>query len=225
MFHHVFGADVLPAHVVDEDHHLADSSVECKALDIFGHFLDGLVQDAQRGFVGLGFFDAVQYITCFDVNYHTPCTLQKAVDAFDAVHRPRLGGFQRPHEHFVQTHRIGPVLFDDIVGIDDVAAGLTHFLVVRTEYHALVDEFLVGLLCRDIAQVEQQFMPESRIQEVQHRVLSAADVQIDRQPDFLLLKIYRGSIILWIHIPQIIPAASCPLRHSVGFTSGFRAIR
>ena len=72
--------------------------------------------------------------------------LQEAVDAFDALHPPGLGGLQRAHEHFVQPHRVGAVLLDDLVGIDDVAAGLAHLLVVFAEDHALIDELLERLL-------------------------------------------------------------------------------
>ena len=116
-------------------------------------FFNGLVQDAQCDFIGRGLFDAIQHVAGFGVNDHAPGTLQKTMNAFNAVHRPRLGGLQRPHEHFIQPHRVGAILFNNIVGIDDIAAGLAHLLVVFPENHALIDELLIRLLCGDIAQI------------------------------------------------------------------------
>merc|ERR1719258_789368 len=49
------------------------------------------------------------------------------------------------HEHLVQAHRVGAVLVDDVVGVDDVAAALAHLLAVLAQDHALVHELGEGL--------------------------------------------------------------------------------
>ena len=44
----------------------------------------------------------------------------------------------------------------------------------------------------------------------------AADIEIDGQPVFFLLRGDRRLAIIWIGKAQIIPARACPLRHRVG---------
>ena len=44
----------------------------------------------------------------------------------DAARAPGLHLFERAHEHFVEAKRIGSVLRNHVVGIDDVAARLRH---------------------------------------------------------------------------------------------------
>jgi hypothetical protein len=71
--------------------------------------------------------------------------LEEAVHALHAVHLPRLDGVERAHEEFVETQAVRAVLVHDVVGVDHVAAGLGHLLVVLTEDDALVEEFREGL--------------------------------------------------------------------------------
>jgi hypothetical protein len=60
--------------------------------------------------------------------------------------------------------------------------------------------------CADVTQIEQHLVPEARVQQVQHRVLDAADVEIDRHPISLLAGIDEAMRILRIAISQVIPA-------------------
>ena len=51
----------------------------------------------------------------------------------------------------------------------------------------LVDQLVERFLRSHDADIVQHLMPEPRIQQMKHRMLRAADIQIDRQPFLLLL--------------------------------------
>jgi hypothetical protein len=67
---------------------------------------------------------------------------------------------------------------DDGVGVDDVAAALGHLFAVLAEDDALVEKFLERLGLRDDAEVEKDLVPEAGVQQVEHGVLGAADVEV-----------------------------------------------
>ena len=71
-------------------------------------------------------------------------------------------------ERAVALHHLGGL---------DVHAALVG--VRRGEDHALVHEPLERLDRRHVAEVVQHLVPEARVEEVQHRVLDAADVEVD----------------------------------------------
>ena len=106
----------------------------------------------------------------------------EADDALDLRRLPRLHRLERAHEHLVEAQRVGAVLPHDVVGVDDVAARLRHLLVVLAEDHPLVDELHERLGVLHEAEVEEHLVPEARVEQVQHRVLGAADVEVDRHP-------------------------------------------
>ena len=112
------------------------------------------------------------------VHEQAPHAAQEAIDPFHALGVPGLHHLQRAHEHLVEPERIGAILDEDVVRVDDVAARLGHLLAVLAEDQALVDELEERLWRRDVAEVEQHLVPEAGVEQVQHGVLGAADVQI-----------------------------------------------
>ena len=94
-------------------------------------------------------------------------------------------------------------------------ARILHF----SENHSLIDQFMKWLGMRNEAAVVEYFVPESRIQQVQDRMLSPADIQVDRHPGFFLDGIHDRGCILWIDEAQVVPTRACPLRHGVGFSA------
>ena len=178
LFHRYAGALAGGGEVVREFHHSRDGGVERELGDIVGDCADRLMENAV--FFGVGRavddgcveFDRLGAV----VNDQPPDAVEETVHAVDALHAPRFGGFERAHEHFVQPERVGAVFGDDGIGVDDVAAALRHFLVVFAEDHALVDELLERLGHADDAAVVKHFVPESRVEQMQHGVLGAADV-------------------------------------------------
>ena len=107
-----------------------------------------------------------------------PDAREEARDALDAGHRPRLRGLQRPHEHEVAAQSIRAVFGDDVVRVDDVAAALAHLLAVLAEDESLIHEPLERLGRGDVAEVVQHLVPKPFVEQMQHGVLGAADIQI-----------------------------------------------
>ena len=79
----------------------------------------------------------------------------------------------------------------------------------------LVDEALEGLGRAHQAAVEQDLVPEAAVEEVEDGVLGPADVQVDRQPVLLLLRVPGAFGVLGVDIPQVVPARPGPLGHRV----------
>ncbi len=88
---------------------------------------------------------------------------------------------RRRHEHDVEADRVGAELLDHVVGIDDVALRLRHDLAVL-EHHALRQQARERLVDRRHAEVAEHAREEPRVDQVEDRVLDAADVEIDRSP-------------------------------------------
>ena len=83
----------------------------------------------------------------------------------------------------VAQHEPVALLLDELLG---------HPLAVHRELelaedHSLVHELLERLGRRHDAGVEQDLVPEACVEQMQHRVLAAADVEVDRQPVLLEL--------------------------------------
>ena len=61
------------------------------------------------------------------VDDHTPNSCKKTINTFNTIHVPRLGGFQRPHEHFVKAQTICTVIMNHCIRVDDITPTLRHF--------------------------------------------------------------------------------------------------
>ena len=82
---------------------------------------------------------------------------------------------------------------------------------------ALVNQSLERFRRTDISVVEQDLVPEAGIQQVQHRVLRSADVQIDRHPSLFFDRVDESGVVVGVNKAEVVPARSGPLRHRVGF--------
>src|SRR6185437_2700768 len=134
-----------------------------------------------------------------------------------------------------KPERVRAVFLEDVVRVYHVAAGLGHFLPIFAEDEALINEFEKRLGGRDVAEVEQNLVPESRVEEVQDGVLRAADVEVNaggcsvgaarrfvgpqarrytHPVTFSSTTDKRGGIFR-VKITEIIPARAGPLGHGV----------
>ncbi len=188
----------FPIHgFVDKDHQGRDGSVEPEVVEVVGDLLDAGVEGARllasrfevadgggqldaveefRAAVGFGGQGLFEFEFAFFVDEEPPGAAEESVNAFDAFGAPGFHHFERAHEHFVQAEGVGTVVLQDFVGIDNVLAGLGHFLAVFAEDEALVDEAAEGLRGGDVAEVEEHFMPEAGVEEVEDGVFGSADV-------------------------------------------------
>ena len=100
----------------------------------------------------------------------------------------------------------------------------TWILVGRREDVALVVQPPVRLEGRCVAEVEQHLVPEARVQQVQHRVLDAAHIEVDTagiagalrsHPVTLDVRVDELVLVGGIEVAQLVPARARPLRHRV----------
>ena len=87
------------------------------------------------------------------------------------------------------------------------------------EDHALVNELLERLLRRHHADVVEHLVPEPGVQQVEHRVLGPADVQVHRHPVVLFRRIDELVRVFWVEVAEVVPARSGPVGHRVGFAA------
>ena len=118
------------------------------------------------------------------------------------------------------------VLFGDLFGghIDAARIGVG----VRLD-HALVEQLSVRFATRDVSEVEEDLVPEPRIQQVQHRVLDTTDVEVEAtrvvlavqcrpgpHPVRLVLLGAQGFRVGGVDVAQLVPRTARPLGHDVG---------
>ena len=111
----------------------------------------------------------------------------------------------------------------DLGGLEDhgAAVGVAAAVLGQVggaEDHALVDEALERLAGADVAEVEQDLVPEAGVEQVEDGVLGPADVEVDGQPVVGGGAGERRGVVLRVHEAQVVPAAAGPLRHGVGLT-------
>ena len=134
----------------------------------------------------------------------------------------------------LDTVHVPPVTGDPpegTVALDDLRGGDVHTAVVGVRESldiALVEEAMVRLAGGHVAEVEQHLVPEPGVQQVQHGVLDAADIQVHTAGFLLIRGAHPVLFVLWvaervlvrgIHIAELVPGTSRPLRHHVGIAS------
>ena len=102
--------------------------------------------------------------------------------------------------------------------------GARHRLVGESQNHSLVEQFLIGLVGVDNAQIEQNLVPEAAVEQVQHGVLGAAHIQIDGQPVVFGFNREWRRVVLGVGVAQIVPARARPLRHCVGLVAAAASV-
>ena len=103
----------------------------------------------------------------------------------------------------------------DVVTVRVHERGVLHL----AEDHALRDQPLERLLRGHRADVVQHLVPESSVQEVQHRVLRAAHVEVHGHPVLLQAAVHHRVLVLGVDETEVVPARPGPLGHGVGLAS------
>ena len=83
----------------------------------------------------------------------------------------------------------------------------------------MIDELAERLGVTDIPSIVEDFVPEAGVEQMQHRMLRTADVEIDGHPCRFLFAIDEGVRGFGADESQVVPAGSCPLGHGVGFAT------
>ena len=150
---------------------------------------------------------------------------QEAVDALDPGRVPGTALVPRADEHQEQPDRVAAVSGRQVVGVHDVAARLAHALVVGAQDLPLVAQRQEGLVEGQVAHVAQRLDEEARVHQVQHRVLGAAGVQVDRHPVRHRLRIPGRASSFGRAVAQEIPGRVDERVHGVGLAPRLGAAR
>jgi len=79
---------------------------------------------------------------------------------------------------------------------------------------------LERLVRRHEAEIVEDLVPETRVEQVQDRVLGAAEVEVDRQPVAFPVRVPGPLPVARIDEAQVVPARPGPLRHRVALARG-----
>jgi len=137
-------------------------------FDVFRHLLDEFVERLEAVLAGGGVANGELSVLG---EVEVPCLAQEAEAAVDTVGVPRLALVDGAEEHLVEAQRVGAVLLDDFVGVDDVEHRLRHlFDGPSTDvFVVLEDKF-----CRGVFGA-----PGAEGVAVEHVVLYDVDVDVD----------------------------------------------
>lgn len=91
-------------------------------------------------------------------------------------------------------------------------------LIGICEDHSHIGKLLKWFLRRHYTSIVEHLMPKSSIQKMKHGMLCPSYIFIDDSPVVHRLTTCECLAIFIIHIAEIIPAASSPLRHRIGLT-------
>ena len=112
-----------------------------------------------------------------------PHAVEEAAHSADPAGIPGPALLPRPNEHQEEAQRVGPIAMHDRVGRLDVAAGLAHALARRPgEDLPLVVQSEGRLPVPDQPEVGHHLREEAEVEQMEHRVLRAARVVVDRRP-------------------------------------------
>src|SRR6266540_5566507 len=135
-----------------------------------------------------------------------PDPRQEAVDPVDTGWIPWPALVPWADEHQEEAYGIRPVAPRQLVGSCDVAARLAHALVVGAQDLTLVAKRQERLVKLELAEISQRLHEEARVHQMQDRVLCATGIQVDREPQFHLLRIPGPLALVRRAVAQEIPA-------------------
>ena len=151
-----------------------------------------------------------------------PGAFQETVNALDALVAPFRIELRGTYKQLVHTQRIAAVLANQIIRCHNVALGLGHLLgfsaLAGVRDHSLIEQPRKRLFEAHGANIEKEHRVKPRIEQMQDRVLHAANVHVDREP---FLALFRNQRVRGMRrgIAEEVPGRTCPLRHGVGFAA------
>ena len=144
--------------------------------------------------------------------------MEEAGDAVDATVIPFGVLVRWADEQLVNSARVRTVFLHHVVGCDAIPLRLRHHIAVAMN-HPLGEERREGLVGRDHARVVEGLHEESRVEQVEDRMLDAAGVLIDRHPVVHLLLVERQRLVLRVGVAQEVPGRVDKGVHGVGLTT------
>ena len=147
-----------------------------------------------------------------------PETAEETGNALNASFIPLCIQLRRSYKQLIHSQCITAVIANQSVWRNNIALGFTHLNAVLAGNHTLVKQLFKGLVKINHANIMQELGIEPGIQQMEHCMLYAANIHINRQILVCFLSGYQLLIVVAVYIPQEIPGGTCPLRHGVGLT-------
>ena len=189
-------------------------------FEVTGHAADRLMQLAQHRPVGRvarcrAAFDSLRGVAV-DKPVHAREKTPHALDALVLPVEIPVGRRRKQREHAGGVRAVG---LDEVLRTHHVAEVLGHLVAVADD-HALREKPADRLVPVDQPEVPHHHREEAAVDQVQHRVLHASDVLVDREPRSR----FFGTVGR-IRIPRVDVAVEVPARvhervHRVGFPLG-----
>ena len=79
--------------------------------------------------------------------------------------------------------------------------------------HTLIDQFSERFLLAHITKVEEELVPETRVDKVTCSMLSSTDIEVHITPVLVRFASYQHLRVMRIHITEIVGAAASKSRH------------
>ena len=210
-------------HIVYEFHDGRDRSIKSKfSIQVFGDFLDGLVQFSSESEFIRGKFAFFFSLNVFVLADDVPDTFQETVGAFNALIGPFEVFFRRSGKEDEEAGSVSAVFPDNFFRGNDVADGFTHLAAIFQD-HALTEQVREWFRIVDHAFILKDFHEETGIQQVKDGVFDAADVLVDGHPVVCLILCEWFFGIVRIAVTQEIPGRIDEGIHRVGFSRSIRA--
>ena len=204
-------------HQVGELHQGRDRRVEAKGIDIPRDAIDRLVQLASE--VLRADLVRVGDRLVFFPHDQAPDPVQESGDAVDAAIVPFGVQLRWPDEELIDAGGVGAVALDQLVRRDAVALRLRHHGTVALD-HPLREKRREWFVDGDHLGVVKGLHEEARIEQVQDRVLDAADVLVDRHPVVNLGLVEGQRLVVGVGVAQEVPRRIDEGIHGVGFATG-----
>ena len=216
----------VPLEVVQRVHQLhdgADRGIEVEvSLHVGGDAADRLVDGPAEGTAGLG--EGVRGAAAASDHvamdaHEAPEPVEKAGGALDAALRPFEITLRGSGEQGEEPGGVRSEAADHVVRIHDIPLGLGHLGPVL-DHHALREEGRERLVERDHAHVAQHLRVEARVEEVEHRVLDAADVLVHGHPVLRRLPLEHALLVSGRAVAEEVPGGFHEGIHGVGVAPG-----
>ena len=138
------------------------------------------------------------------VVHEGPHLVQEPPRPVDALVAEVAALLERPQEHEVHPERVRAPARDVLVRDHHVPPRLRHLRPVLHD-QPVRPELPVGLVEGQVAEVVEHHGDEPRVQQVQHRVLVAADVAVHREPLAGARRVERPVVELGARVAQVVP--------------------
>ena len=149
--------------------------------------------------------------------------IYKTINAVQTFIGPHRNLVKRADKHFIHSESVRTVSINYFVRIDYIPARFWHFLAVFRQNHSVGSPLVIRFLGRNITAVIQEFMPETRIKQVQCRMFHASVIPINVHPIVESLFWRKFLVIMRVAVSQEIPWRTGPVRHNIRFASGMSA--